>query len=339
MKNIQSLHSHTTNSDGKLTPLELLNTAKKYNFNTIAITDHDSVLKNKQVNEIKDIKDIRWISGIEISSGWPLDLGGGSSSSFHIVGLFVDYNNSELKDYCKKAQEARIERMRRMTKNLNNISLKITENDCIKESGGETVGRPHIVKALMKYEENIKRMHEIKEDLRKASIRDNNLKEKYNQILESPIDRWPYLLFLTEDSFINDVYVDYLFYSDFDNTVKLIRNAGGVALIAHYFSCMKKITPEYLEKIIKEKRIDGLETIYGLFAYGTSEEEYIKETEKITKDIVNKYKCIEGGGADIHTENELIMLNENNEYSEKTENLLENMLNNFKINTKYSNLK
>ena len=59
------------------------------------------------------------------------------------------------------AQEARIERMSKMTKNLNNIGFKITQDDCIKQSGGEAVARPHIVKALLSYDENLKRMEEI----------------------------------------------------------------------------------------------------------------------------------------------------------------------------------
>ena len=333
MNKLQSLHSHTTNSDGQYSHLELLEISKKYNLDTIAFTDHDSVISEKEVLSIKNVDGIRWISGIEISSGWPLDIGGGSSSSLHIVGLFVDYNNQELKNYCKLAQEARVERMVRMTKNLNSIGFKITQDDCIKQSGGEAVARPHIVKALLSYPENLKRIEEIREEMRKASEKDSTLLENYNRLSELPIEQYPYILFLTEDSFIKDIYVDYLYYLDFDRSIKLIRDSGGIAILAHYFTISNKITPDILEHYIKEKRIDGLETVFGLYAFGTSEEQRIVDSMNITKDIAKKYNCITSGGADIHTAKDLQMLSKNTEYANQTTNLLENMLNNFDIDT------
>lgn len=338
MNKLQSLHSHTTNSDGQYNHLELLEISKKYNINTIAFTDHDSVISKKQIESIKEVEGIRWISGVEISSGWPLDLGGGSSSSLHIVGLFVDYENQKLKEYCKLAQEARIERMARMTKNLNGIGFKVTQDDCIKQSGAEAVARPHIVKALLSYQENLKRIEEIREDMRKASEKDSSLLLSYNRLPELPIEQYPYILFLTEDSFIKNIYVDYLYYLDFDKSVKLIRDSGGVAILAHYFTCSNKITPEILDKYVKEKRVDGLETVFGLYAFGTSEEQRIVDSMNVTKKIANKYNCISSGGADIHTEKDFKMLSENTEYANQTKNLLENMLTNFNLNTTHSNI-
>jgi len=338
MNKFQSLHSHTTNSDGQYPHLELLEISKRYNIDTIAFTDHDSLISERQVDSIKDIEGIRWISGIEISSGWPLDLGGGSSSSLHIVGLFVDYNDLKLKEYCKLAQEARVERMVRMTKNLNSIGFKITQEDCIKQSGGEAVARPHIVKALLSYKENLKRMEEIKEDMKKASEKDPSILQNYNKLAELPIEQYPYILFLTEDSFIKDIYVDYLYYLDFDKSVTLIREAKGVAILAHYFTCSNKLTHDILEKYVKEKRIDGLETVFGLHAFGTSEEQRIIDSINITKKIVSKYKCISSGGADIHTEKDLNILSENIDYANQTRHLLENMLTKGNFETTYSNI-
>jgi predicted metal-dependent phosphoesterase TrpH len=311
--------------------------SKKYNLDTIAFTDHDSIISSKQVETIQDVKGIRWISGVEISSGLPLDIGGGSSSSLHIVGLFVDYNNQELKNYCKLAQEARVERMVRMTKNLNSIGFEITQDDCIRQSGGEAVARPHIVKALLSYEKNLKRMEDIKEDMRKASEKDSSLTGDYNRLAELPIEQYPYILFFTEDSFIKDIYVDYLYYLDFDKSVKLIRDSGGIAILAHYFTISNKITPDILEPFVKEKRIDGLETVFGLYAFGTSEEQRIVDSMNITRKIAEKYNCITSGGADIHTEKDLKMLVENTEYANQTTNLLEKMLSKFEVNTTHSN--
>lgn len=338
MNKFQTLHSHTKNSDGQYSHLELLEILKKYNIDTIAFTDHDSIISNKQIESIKDVKGIRWISGIEVSSGWPLDLGGGSSSLLHVVGLFVDYNNSKLKEYCKLAKEARVERMVKMMKNLNSIGFEITQDDCIRQSGGEAVGRPHIVKALLSYEKNLKRIKEIKEDMQRASKKDSTLLGNYKRLSELPIEQYPYILFLREDSFIKDIYVDNLYYLDFDKSVKLIRDSGGIAILAHYFTCSNKITPEVLERYVKEKRIDGLETVFGLHAFGTSEEQRIRESMEITKKIASEYNCIISGGADIHTEEDLRILSENTEYINQTTDLFDNMLSNFNIDTTFSNL-
>ncbi len=40
---IYDLHSHTTASDGRLTPQELVHRAHEMRVGTLAITDHDSV--------------------------------------------------------------------------------------------------------------------------------------------------------------------------------------------------------------------------------------------------------------------------------------------------------
>jgi predicted metal-dependent phosphoesterase TrpH len=335
MKKYQSLHSHTTNSDGLLSHKELIEISKKYNIDTLAFTDHDSVISKDQVDSIKDVKDFRWVSGIEISSGWPLDLGGGSSSSFHIVGLFVDYNDTKLKNYCKKAQEGRIERMNRMIVNLNRIGIKVTSKECLDESNGEAVARPHIVSALLKHEENRKRIEEIKKEMEE----DKSFSEAYNKLEQTPYEQLPYDLFLTEDSYINDVYVDYLYYLDMDSSVKLIRDSGGVAILAHYFTCLNKVTPELLDTYIKDKRLDGIETVFGIHELGTSRSEEVNRAVKIVKDITNKYKCIESGGADIHSEKDIDMFYNNKEYADSTKYLLDNiLLEDNKINIKFSNI-
>lgn len=146
----QTLHSHTTNSDGELDLTSLIRVCSENNIGTVAITDHDSVLNEEQISYLhKKESEVNWISGIEISSGFPSEMGGGVASEFHILGLFVDPFNKNLVKHCKLAQEARVERMQKMVKNLTGLGFKITEEDCLAASGGETVGRPHIVKAIL----------------------------------------------------------------------------------------------------------------------------------------------------------------------------------------------
>src|SRR5438309_164072 len=102
---LESLHSHTTNSDGKLSYLEVLKLASENNIGSLAFTDHDSLPTIETLNLLrKENTEVKWSIGIEVSSGLPLELGRKTCSSFHILGLFIDPTNKELIDHCEKSQ-------------------------------------------------------------------------------------------------------------------------------------------------------------------------------------------------------------------------------------------
>lgn len=84
------LHTHTCYSDGDLTPIELVELAKKNNIGTLAITDHNTILGVKNLMESNpDLKGINFIPGIEFSAKVP-------KGQLHIVGLGIDINNDTL---------------------------------------------------------------------------------------------------------------------------------------------------------------------------------------------------------------------------------------------------
>jgi len=115
-KKIQTLHCHTTTSDGELTYLETLNFCQKINIGTVAFTDHDSLPKEKDINLLLKNKNhpTKWIVGTELNSGWPKELEiPGIGNGFEVIGLFVDPTNADLKDHCQKAQEARVSRTKK----------------------------------------------------------------------------------------------------------------------------------------------------------------------------------------------------------------------------------
>jgi predicted metal-dependent phosphoesterase TrpH len=340
MKNIQNLHSHTKLSDGELSHFEILDVCRKVGISVVAFTDHDTVMSPASFKMLKNYKsDVKWISGIEISSGWPKELGVKATSAFHIVGLFVDPTNKDLQYYCKKAKAGRTERMQRMTKNLKSLGFTITDEDCLKASQGETPSRPNIVTALYYYDQNIRLIEELREKMKKEAMSNEDTRRKYNAMMEQGEHEYPYVLFLSEDSFIPGIYFDYLFFLDMDSTVKLIRNAGGVAILAHYFTVSNKIAPELLDKILLENRLDGVETVYGLMAYGTGTEieKVIKETSKTADELTTKNNKLKSGGADAHKKQDFIDFANSGEYAEKTIGMAENIIKNSNVNPEYSN--
>eukprot|EP00771_Trimastix_marina_P000968 gnl/Trimastix_PCT/2007.p1 GENE.gnl/Trimastix_PCT/2007~~gnl/Trimastix_PCT/2007.p1 ORF type:complete len:346 (+),score=75.07 gnl/Trimastix_PCT/2007:62-1099(+) len=297
---LESLHNHTTSSDGEFTHFQLLDLAAEKGISVIAFTDHDSLpsptIYQKLQNEYRN-HPVKWIAGIEISSGLPTELGGGSYSGLHIVGLFVDPNNPNLKLHCERAQRARVTRMQKMVANLNEIGFHITEQDCLVASGGEAVGRPHIVKALFsRMEENAPVFERIRNEMKQAAEGNPELSAKYEDMMKQEEGRHPYALFLTPSAFMPHIYVDYEYTLDMDSSVRLIREAGGVALIAHYFTCEPKISHEFLDSLLESRRIDGLEIVFGV-----KELEQTERHRAFVRELVAKHDCLVSGGGDIHT--------------------------------------
>lgn len=340
LRGFESLHAHTTNSDGKMDCRQLLDNCAANNISVIAVTDHDSLPTDKMLKELNKNKghQTKWIMGIEMSSGWPADLGGGATSGLHIVGLFVDPLNKALLEHCRKAKEARILRMKKMIKNLKGIGLKITEADCLLASNGESVGRPHIVKALDMHEENGMIYEKLILKMNKDAAKDEAIKRKYDNLLERGKDQYPFILFLSDDAYIPNIYVDYQYYLDLENTVKLIRNAGGLAILAHWFSCRSKITENYLGTLFEDNKLDGAEVVYGLFNYNTSAWTNQQKELQLIGSLVRKYSKAESGGADIHSLEDIEQFSKESWFAGKTAGMAEKIMGDFKIDKSLSSL-
>lgn len=119
------LHTHTTASDGKLSPQQLINKAVEENIDVIAITDHDTV--NGLINlEEGEAEALKIIPGIEISTR--------QKCSIHILGYFIDIHNKELLRKIEKIEVYRMREIKQVVKNLaDNIDSSISVRDIIKE--------------------------------------------------------------------------------------------------------------------------------------------------------------------------------------------------------------
>lgn len=138
------LHLHTTASDGKLNPKELVYQAALLGLVVIAITDHDTVGGILPALEAaKDFPQLRVIPGVEIST----ELHEGEA---HILGYFINYNHTHLNNMLHEIQTVRFERAKKMVNKLNNMNINI-KWEIVQEIAGEgSVGRPHIAQALVK---------------------------------------------------------------------------------------------------------------------------------------------------------------------------------------------
>ncbi|MBI3995018.1 MAG: PHP domain-containing protein [Nitrospirae bacterium] len=136
------LHTHSTASDGSLTPLELIRYAAEKNLRAMALTDHDCVDGLDEAVAEGERLGIEVIPSVELSA----DHSGGT---MHILGFFVDRRNEGFCGRLRRLQEARRERNPKIIEKLQGQGLKITYDEVVSASGGGQVGRPHFAKVLV----------------------------------------------------------------------------------------------------------------------------------------------------------------------------------------------
>ncbi len=136
------LHTHSTKSDGELTPSELMETAYKCGVRTISLTDHDTVAGNQEAeNKCRELG-MNFITGIEISANEFKDL--------HILGYGIDIKNPELIEKCRIFAESRMNRINGILELLEKHEVFITKEDVLRQTTDKSVvGRPHFAKAML----------------------------------------------------------------------------------------------------------------------------------------------------------------------------------------------
>ncbi|MHB8339076.1 MAG: PHP domain-containing protein [Ignavibacteriaceae bacterium] len=148
MKNLKNfmgkvdLHTHTTHSDGALTPKGLIKKAKDLGIEVISITDHDNLAGFSEASEYGKEIGVEVIPGVEIST----DV---EDKEVHILAYFVEPFNEELERYLLFFREERMKRAIRIIANLNSIGFDITIDDVLEIAKNSAVGRPHIAQAML----------------------------------------------------------------------------------------------------------------------------------------------------------------------------------------------
>lgn len=140
------LHMHTSFSDGKLTPEELVAAAKSAGLKYISITDHDTVdgIIHLYENDLFPSRGLRIIPGIEFSAHHP-------EREIHILGYYVDIFHRDMLDKLNDVTEARWTRFAEMVEKLRERGYAIREMDVLKIAGSsKSISRSHIARALVK---------------------------------------------------------------------------------------------------------------------------------------------------------------------------------------------
>ena len=145
------LHIHTTESDGTLTPSQVVRYAKEKGLKAVAITDHDTIHGNEEAIKEGISAGVEVIPGVEISVDY-------SPGTMHMLGYFITTEDPILNEKLTLLQDSRADRNPRIIEKLNKLGLSLTYDEVVQVSGGGQVGRPHMAQVLMKkgYTKSIK---------------------------------------------------------------------------------------------------------------------------------------------------------------------------------------
>ena len=133
-------HSHTLESDGSLTPAQLVARLRARGVSWFSITDHDTTRAYAAV----DAPGQRVVPGIEINTTW-------DGADVHVLGYRVPTGPSPLADVLERNRAHRRARIDVMVGGLNRVGYPLTVEQVLAESGGgHALGRPHVAKALVR---------------------------------------------------------------------------------------------------------------------------------------------------------------------------------------------
>ena len=153
-KMIVDLHSHTTASDGLLTPSDLVKRAVDNQIAILAITDHDTVkgLPEAQKTIANENLPIKLACGVEISTSW-------KNNEIQSVGLNSDIAHPELTTLLSSQEQGRIDRALAIDHKLAKVSIENAYQQAQQFAKGDIVSRAHFARFLVAngYVKDIKR--------------------------------------------------------------------------------------------------------------------------------------------------------------------------------------
>ena len=220
------LHTHSTCSDGSLSPAELVGYVKKFDVCVMALTDHDTVAGVEAAQQAGAEQGVEVLSGVELSIDYPLP----GRAHLHLLGLMFDPRHKGLLAALNKLKEARDRRAHKISEKMQQAGWQIDYDDVKKIAGKGSIGRPHLALVMLDKGYVKSTAQAFKKYLGKGAP---FYVPKEKLALQPAID--------------------------------LIHQAGGLAMLAHPVSLGFKTYPPLGKEILKYKALglDGIEAYYS----------------------------------------------------------------------------
>lgn len=136
------LHSHSSASDGLLSPADSARYAFEKNLKVWALTDHDTVDGLYDAAKVCAECGITFVPGIEINIAWP-------SGEFHLLGLGLRRYSDELKAVVDYQTEERRKRNEEIIRKMNDDGYEFTLEQVEANTNSSQIGRPHFADFLV----------------------------------------------------------------------------------------------------------------------------------------------------------------------------------------------
>ena len=139
------LHAHTTASDGRSTPRELVERARAVGLTTIAVTDHDTMAAVPETAALAATAGLGFVPGIEITSV-------SRGKDAHVLGYFLSPDAPGLSELIADQRRRRVERAREIGRRLEQMGAPIDVDALLASAGersGKAIARPQIAQALI----------------------------------------------------------------------------------------------------------------------------------------------------------------------------------------------
>jgi predicted metal-dependent phosphoesterase TrpH len=139
------LHTHTTASDGRCSPAELVARAAAAGVTVLSVTDHDTVDATSAAAEACAAAGITFVPGIEITA--ILD-----ETDVHVLGYFIDPAAPGLRLFLAEQRRRRVDRIGRIVEQLEKLGMPLDADAILRpviDQPGKSIGRPAVARALV----------------------------------------------------------------------------------------------------------------------------------------------------------------------------------------------
>jgi predicted metal-dependent phosphoesterase TrpH len=139
------LHTHTTASDGRCSPAELVARASAAGVDILSVTDHDTTAGAKASAAACELARIEFVTGIEVTA--VVD-----GADVHVLGYFIDPDSPALGAFLFEQRQRRVDRVRQMVERLAELGHALDVDAILAPAardGAKAAGRPWIARALV----------------------------------------------------------------------------------------------------------------------------------------------------------------------------------------------
>jgi len=259
------LHTHTTYSDGVLSPSELVSHAVVGGLEVLAITDHDSIGGVKEGIEEGKKTSLLFIPGVEMTVRDYSYLVG---VDLHLLGYGIDPENEILLSALNANQGARTLQKREIVERLNTQGIAIDWEDVLDMAKGGVVTRGHIAMQILK-----KNPHKVR-----------TLEEVFQKYIGTS----------------RPAYIPLENALSMEEGIRLIKGCGGVAVIAHPGLYHRKGDVPYAIRGYAEQGLGGIEVVYPYVKTKGFSESQEGHFFKSYSNLADELGLIKTSGSDFH---------------------------------------